>query len=131
MKADEYVKAAMRSLKESSDLHFNLNHALHGLCSETGEIADTIKKHIVYVQPLNVANLDEEIGDLMWYVALLCYANNLSLEACMQHNIQKLMKRYPEKFTPQAALARADKNDGGNDVGKAPDGGQLTSSYRE
>lgn len=100
----------MRSLKKHPELHYNLNHALHGLCSETGEIADTIKKHIIYEQPLDVANLEEEIGDLMWYVALLCYVNKLSLETAMAHNIEKLRKRYPAKFTPEAAAARADKD---------------------
>lgn len=109
MTPDKYVIDAMRSLREHPDHKFNLNHALHGLASETGEIADTIKKHIIYEQPLDVGNLEEEIGDLLWYVALLCYANKLSLENAMKRNIHKLMVRYPDKFTPEAAAARVDK----------------------
>lgn len=109
MRPDEYVQLAMRSLKEVSNFHYNLNHSLHGLSSEVGEIADIIKKHIIYEQPFNRSHMEEELGDLMWYVALMCYANGFSLEAIMQQNIAKLMKRYPEKFTPEAAAARADK----------------------
>lgn len=109
MKPDQYVVEAMRSLKLGNSQQFNLNHSLHGIMSEAGEIADTIKKHIIYEQPLNVENIEEEVGDILWYLALLCYATNVSLEAAMQRNIEKLWKRYPEKFTPEAAAARADK----------------------
>lgn len=109
MTPDQYVRDAMRSLKEVPNFHYNLNHSLHGLSSEVGEIADIIKKHIIYEQPFNRSHMEEELGDLMWYIALMCYANGFSLEAIMQQNIAKLMKRYPEKFTPEAAAARADK----------------------
>jgi NTP pyrophosphatase (non-canonical NTP hydrolase) len=107
---DDYIIEAMRTLRDHSSLHFQLNHALQGLISETGEIADTIKKHVIYDQTLDVGNIEEEIGDLMWYIALLCYVNGISLEVAMTRNIDKLRKRYPEKFTPEAAAARADKN---------------------
>lgn len=110
MNPDEYVEQAMRTLRSDPDHHFQLNHALHGLASEVGEIADAIKKHIVYGQPLDVDNLEEEVGDLLWYIALLCYSNAFSLETVMIRNIVKLAKRYPDKFTPEAAVARADKS---------------------
>lgn len=109
MTPDQYVISAMRSLRENPSHHFQLNHALHGLASEVGEIADTIKKHVIYEQPLDRSNLQEEIGDLCWYIALLCYCNNISLEVALEENIQKLAKRYPEKFTPELAAARLDK----------------------
>lgn len=109
MTPDQYVVEAMRSLKRGQDLHYDLNHSLHGLISESGEIADTVKRHIIYEQPLDVDNLEEEIGDLMWYVAVMCYVNNISLEKAMKRNIDKLLKRYPEKFTTEAAVKRADK----------------------
>jgi NTP pyrophosphatase (non-canonical NTP hydrolase) len=109
MLPDEYVEAAMRSLKKNQTQQYDLAHALMGLASETGEIAHTIKKHIIYEQPLDRKNLQEEIGDLMWYVAVACFTTGISLETAMLANIKKLMKRYPETFTPEAAMARADK----------------------
>lgn len=115
MLPDQYVQHAMRSLKKGQSFPFNLNHALHGLCSETGEIAHTIKKHIIYEQPFDTQNAKEEIGDLMWYVALFCHATGISLEEAMHQNIAKLMKRYPDAFSPEAAMARADKDAGASD----------------
>lgn len=109
MTPDQYVVDAMRSLKDVPNFHYNLNHSLHGLVSETGEIAHTIKKHIIYEQPFDRDNMEEELGDLLWYVALMCHTNGFSLEKIMRQNINKLKKRYPEKFTPQDAIARADK----------------------
>lgn len=99
----------MRTLRPGPDLAFYLNHALHGLASEVGEIADTIKKHLIYGQQLNVENLKEEVGDLCWYIALLCYANNISLEEAMVENVAKLKRRYPEKFSEELAAKRLDK----------------------
>lgn len=109
MTPDQYVVDAMRSCRPGPDFGYDLNHSLHGLASETGEIADTIKKHLVYDQPFNRENMHEELGDLMWYVALMCKACNFSLESIMIANVEKLKKRYPEKFTAEAAAARADK----------------------
>ena len=63
-------------------------------------------KTLVYNDKFDRVNLSEEIGDIMWYIALLCTANNLSLENIMQQNIDKLKLRYPEKFTEEHANIR-------------------------
>lgn len=88
-----------------------LQHAILGITSEAGELADTVKKHVIYGQPLDTANLAEEVGDIMWYIALLCNAAGLHLGSCLGENIVKLQKRYPEKYTDAAAAARADKKE--------------------
>lgn len=85
-------------------------HAGVGLATETGEIQDTIKKHLFYEQPLDVENLLEEAGDILWYAALLIDACNSNLDDVMQQNIEKLRKRYPEKFSSALAKERRDKN---------------------
>lgn len=107
---DDYVVQAMRSLKDDQSFQYQLNHSLHGLVSEVGEIADIIKRHIIYEQRFDRENMKEELGDLMWYIALMCRLNGFSLAEIMHENIVKLRKRYPEKFTPEAAVARADKH---------------------
>ena len=85
-----------------------LIHALLGLSSETGEFADALKKNIIYGQPLDKENLKEEIGDKMWYIALACTYLDVTLEQVMQHNVDKLAVRYPEKFTEELAAKRLD-----------------------
>ena len=81
-------------------------HACLGLMSETGEIADALKKHIIYGKALDLINIAEENGDLLWYQALALRAVKVSMEDTMQKNIDKLKKRYGDKFTQAAALNR-------------------------
>lgn len=86
-----------------------LIHSLHAICgivTEAGELMDAFKKEAFYGRPMNPTNIKEEIGDVLWYVALLCRTHNLTLEECMEANIAKLKVRYGDKFTEHAALNR-------------------------
>jgi NTP pyrophosphatase (non-canonical NTP hydrolase) len=83
-----------------------LIHAFLGLSSEVGELADALKKHIIYGKALDEINVLEEIGDLSWYNALALTAVKKTMEECLQTNINKLRARYGEKFTQAAALER-------------------------
>ena len=115
MTPSEYIKNVM--VTESVDLQFilarlqdvrvvRLLHAMIGMCTETGEIQDALKKHIFYGKPLDEVNLKEEAGDLLWYVAILLDELGVSFEEVMDKNIAKLRARYGDKFTEAAALSR-------------------------
>lgn len=82
-----------------------LNGAL-GLTGEAGEVADEIKKHIFHGHRLDLDAICKELGDVMWYIALICSALNISLEYVMTQNINKLMERYPEGFSSEASKHR-------------------------
>lgn len=102
MTPQEYQEKASRteSMIEEIDptLNTRLIHSALGLQSESGEIADTLKKHIYYHQELDKPNLKEELGDVLWYVALMCNTLEFSLEDVMDSNIRKLQKRFPDQF---------------------------------
>lgn len=83
-----------------------LDHAQKGLTTEVGEFSDALKKYVEYDAPLDFVNLAEEIGDIMWYVALACNALDIRLEDVMSKNIKKLEARYPDNFTSKDALLR-------------------------
>ena len=83
-----------------------LLHGAIGIATESGEILDQLKKHIYYDKELDKLNIAEEIGDVMWYVALLCNTLGIDLEEVMETNIHKLKVRYPEKFSTDKALNR-------------------------
>ncbi len=84
-----------------------LVHAMMGLQTETGELTDALKKHLFYGKNLDLINLKEEIGDVLWYLAILLDAiGEKNLTAIMQTNIDKLRARYPEKFTEDKANNR-------------------------
>ena len=88
---------------------FDLLHATLGITGEAGELADAVKKSIFYSKPLDVANMREEIGDIMWYIALACRTLDFDLDELLQENIAKLQKRYPEKYSDEHATLRLDK----------------------
>jgi NTP pyrophosphatase (non-canonical NTP hydrolase) len=83
-----------------------LLHAAMGMATEAGEFLDPIKKHLFYGKPLDLVNLREEVGDLLWYIAIACDALDTTIDAEMQRNIAKLRKRYPEKFDSVQAVER-------------------------
>lgn len=87
----------------------DLLHAALGLMSEAGEIVEEVVTSIIQDRPVDVENMKEEAGDECWYLALLLRAVNSSFDEVMEQNIEKLAKRYPDKFSSEDALARADK----------------------
>ena len=91
---------------------YDLLHATLGISGEAGELLDAVKKSFIYGKPLDVVNAREELGDLLWYIALAMRSLDVSFEEIMQQNINKLSKRYPEKYTDADAIARADKAPG-------------------
>lgn len=115
MNPTEYIKNAL--ITESRDMGpvkerlqdtslIRLMHSFIGLETETAELQDVLKKHIFYGKSLDKINLKEELGDIMWYVAIACDELGISLEEVMEKNIAKLKARYGEKFTEAAAINR-------------------------
>ena len=103
-----YQLQAMRTAKpmEPAD---DLMHAALGLAGEAGEFADAVKKNFVYDRELDRENAIEELGDILWFVALGCHALSVSMADVAQANIDKLRRRYPEKYEDELAYKRMDK----------------------
>lgn len=87
-----------------------LLHAAVGCSGEAGELLDGIKKSWVYGRPLDRDNIIEEMGDNLFYIMAGCNTVGITLEQLMEANMEKLRKRYPDKYSDEAALLRADKN---------------------
>jgi NTP pyrophosphatase (non-canonical NTP hydrolase) len=69
-----------------------------GLCSESGELMEIVKKITFQGKPLNEDNLfhmKRELGDIMWYWINMCRALNLDPNAVIAENVEKLKSRYP------------------------------------
>lgn len=115
MKPSEYINNVLKTeardmtpvIKRVGELEtIRLLHAATGLCTETGEIQDNLKRHIFYGKEIDRNNLIEESGDLLWYIAIMLHTLDSSFEEAMEKNITKLRKRYGEKFSEAAALNR-------------------------
>lgn len=115
MTPTEYVKNAVRTesrdfthigMRLSSIKNIRLLHAAMGLETEVGEFMDPLKKFFYYGKELDSVNLAEEIGDMMWYIAIACDTLEVDLQKIMETNIAKLKARYPNKFTEDDAVNR-------------------------
>ena len=96
MEINEYEKLAMATLNKNIKKEDILINSAMGLCGESGEVIDLIKKHLFQGHELNKDDLVKELGDVAWYLAEAAYALDVSLEEICQKNIEKLKKRFPE-----------------------------------
>lgn len=86
-----------------------LNHSIIGMAGEVGELASVVEGLVYYGKSADFStliNLHEELGDLLWYVAEACNAIGIGMEDVMKSNIEKLRKRYPEKYSDDLAANR-------------------------
>lgn len=73
-------------------------NACLGLSGEVGEFNDMIKKWIFHEKDFDEEHAKKEMGDIMWYIAMMCHAFRWDMDEIMQMNIDKLKARYPEGF---------------------------------
>lgn len=103
----EYQVAAMRTNSMiDPDVSHGVTIAALGLAGEAGEFADHVKKHLAQGHPLEIAKLDAEAGDVLWYLARYAQATGTTLERLAQRNIDKLAARYPQGFSTERSLNR-------------------------
>lgn len=111
----DYIEQVLRT--ESKDLNLiqdricnstiiRLDHAADGMCTEAGEFKDVLKKWKYYGKEIDFVNLEEELGDLCYYIGLACDVLGTDFNKIQQKNIEKLRTRYPEKFDSTKAINR-------------------------
>ena len=101
-----YIKEASRTSAVLDTKWQDEMHYVMGMVTEVGELMDVYKKELAYDKPMDVINMAEEIGDLMWYIANYCRVMGFDFEEILEKNIAKLKARYPEKFTADKANHR-------------------------
>jgi NTP pyrophosphatase (non-canonical NTP hydrolase) len=79
-----------------------------GLCGESGEFADHIKKGLHHGHKIDRDYLTKELGDVLWYVAVAADKLGIALEAVANQNIEKLEKRYPDGFDEEKSRNRVE-----------------------
>lgn len=126
MKASEYQKKAMRTndgmsgarmMSLFTDLMGDESHNIDlfgvmngclGLAGESGETLDMIKKWAFHEKPLDIEHFKKELGDVLWYVAMICESFGFDMDEIMQMNIDKLEARYPDGFDTDRSNNRQD-----------------------
>ena len=106
MTINEYQKLAMTTLNPALSERDVLINGVMGLCGESGEAIDIVKKHLAQGHELDREHLIKELGDIAWYLAEVAYVLGVPLEDVLQRNIDKLKARYPEGFDSARSLNR-------------------------
>lgn len=106
MTINEYQKLAMTTLNPELSEKDVLINGVMGLCGESGEAIDIVKKWLAQGHELDREKLKKELGDICWYLAETATALGLSLEDVMEANIEKLRKRYPQGFDAARSVNR-------------------------
>ena len=108
MQGNEYQKLAMTTLNPALSTQDVLINGVMGLCGESGEAIDLVKKHLHQGHPLDREKLIKELGDIAWYLAETAYALDVALDDVLEQNIAKLRARYPEGFDTDRSIHRKD-----------------------
>ena len=96
---DLYQEISQRTAKSDVDVtNPRLLHGAIGICGEAGELIDAVKTHMIYGSKLDIDNIKEELGDIIWYMAMVLSSINSSFDEITDMNLSKLEKRYPEKM---------------------------------
>lgn len=106
MNINEYQALAMTTLNPELSKKDVLINSVMGLCGESGEAIDIVKKWLAQGHALDKEHLMKELGDIAWYLAEAATALDLSLDDVLQANIDKLKKRYPDGFDSQKSQVR-------------------------
>jgi len=107
MNSKQFIQDAIRT--ESPNYfpqNHRIEHAIDGCVTEAGELQDALKKAKYYGKELDLVNVKEEAGDILWYLAILFDELGTDFETEMNRVINKLKTRFPDKFTEEAAFNR-------------------------
>jgi NTP pyrophosphatase (non-canonical NTP hydrolase) len=106
MTGNEYQRLAMTTLNPALSKKDILINGVMGLCGESGEAIDIVKKHLHQGHELDREKLMKELGDIAWYLAETAYALDVELDDVLEGNIAKLKARYPEGFDTEKSVHR-------------------------
>lgn len=99
MNIDEYQVAALRTINSSLNERDRLLDASAGLAEEAAELLGLIRKRVFQGQAVDEVRLIEELGDVLWCLAVTANALGVPLSRVAEENEAKLRRRHPAGFT--------------------------------
>lgn len=104
MTFEEYMKTTPRTLKQLGDNEKDIQHALYGMITELAEVIDLYKKQLAYGKNFSIDQLEDETGDICFYLSAFLHAAKLDPGRIFQKNFEKLLIRFPEGFEATKAI---------------------------
>ena len=99
------AKIEKARLLHSSPSFVNTLHGVIGIAGEFDELMDCFLEAPSFVA-IDKTNLSEEMGDIFWFLNLICSETGTSFDSVMDQNISKLRFRFKDKFTESEAINR-------------------------
>jgi NTP pyrophosphatase (non-canonical NTP hydrolase) len=94
MTFNDYQKQALKTAGNNYDPLMAKTIWAMGIAGEAGEVVEKWKKIIAYQEgkatKTDIAELAKEMGDVVWYIAVLAHDLGLNLDDIMQQNVEKL-----------------------------------------
>lgn len=106
MTLNEYQILAHRTTNHELTNQGLIENGVMGLCGESGECIDIVKKSLFQGHTLDREKLIDELSDVLWYAAELATGLEVALNDVAQHNIDKLTARYPDGFSSEKSIHR-------------------------
>lgn len=104
MTFEEYMKTTPRTMASLGNTDLDITHALFGIVTESAEIVDLYKKKLAYNKPFSLEKVEDELGDLFFYISSFMHFAKLNPSDIFRKNFEKLMIRFPEGFVEEKAM---------------------------
>jgi len=98
MNLDDYQRAALRTINPSLDDRDRLLDASAGLAEEAAEVLGLVRKRVFQQRDVPAERMVEELGDVLWCLAVTAHLLGISLSKVAEVNQEKLAGRHPEGF---------------------------------
>lgn len=108
MNLNEYQTLASRTDNDKEPMNMKLANYALGCTGEAGEVSDIVKKFVFHGHELNKEELRKELGDTLWYIALIAKTAGFTLDEVAAANIEKLSKRYKNGFSKEDSINRVE-----------------------
>lgn len=103
---EDYAEEVLRTYVGQDTWKDKLTLGSLGLAGESGEVIDVVKKWLYAGHGIDPLHLLEEMGDVLWYLALMCSAFGWTLDDAIRVNVDKLHKRFPDGFSAERSVNR-------------------------
>ena len=102
MNLDDYQLSALRTVNPALGDRDRLLDASAGLAEEAAEVLGLVRKRLFQQRAVEEARMVEELGDVLWCLAVTADALGISLSRVAEENQAKLARRHPGGFGRKA-----------------------------
>jgi NTP pyrophosphatase (non-canonical NTP hydrolase) len=113
MNLDDFQRSALRTVNPALDDRDRLLDASAGLAEEAAEVLGLVRKQVFQRRKVESARLVEELGDVLWCLAVTADSLGIPLSKVAEENQAKLAQRHPDGFRSESERLKAGAKSGG------------------